>query len=41
MQVGKALSQITPEKVDCLEAVVRCQDLVYWLKDAIGGKELY
>ena len=41
MQVGKALSQITQEKVVCLEAVVRCQELVHWLKDAIGGKELY
>ena len=41
MQVGKDLSQITPEKVDCLEAVASCQDLVHWLRDAIGGKELY
>ena len=41
MQVGKALSEITPEKVDCLKAVVRCQDLVHWLKDKIRGKELY
>ena len=41
MQVGRALSEITPEKVVCLEAVVTCQDLVDWLKDEIGGKELY
>ena len=41
MQVGRALSEITPEKVVCLEAVVKSQDLVDWLKEKIGGKELY
>ena len=41
IQVREVLSQITPEKVVCLEAVASCQDLVHWLSDTIGGKELY
>ena len=36
--VGKELSQLTRERVECLKAVVKCQRLISWLKENIGGK---
>ena len=36
--VEKELSQLSRERVECLDAVVKCQRLITWLKENIGGK---
>ncbi|XP_064641333.1 E3 ubiquitin-protein ligase rnf213-alpha-like isoform X2 [Lineus longissimus] len=40
LTTGKILENITVEQVECLKAVAKCKELVIWLKDIGGTKEL-
>ena len=36
-RAGRSLAKITPNRMRCLVAVIRCQDLITWLKETIAG----
>ena len=37
VQTGRILSNITPKRARCLDAVASCQHFITWLRNAVGG----